>query len=254
MSAIRIDPEFRDLLPPLSAEQFNVLENKIQLEGFRDSLIVWRGKGILVDGHNRLKICEKHGIKYTVTYIHFHDRAEVIAWIKSHQAARRNMTDKEIAYFLGKKLLTKIAEGGKGNKAEEVAKEHGVSRATAERSAEFATAVDKKAQTPEEKDTILKNDLPMNKIKEEAFKKKIKGGKGHKRIKSGKESFDWLSYERALGEVTRGCDRIADAYPAEKGGPEYHQAIRLMREYHVFWKNWRKKILKENKDGESQTG
>jgi ParB-like chromosome segregation protein Spo0J len=56
--AIVIDPEFESLIPPLSADEFKQLEANIQRDGCTDPLTVWNG--ILVDGHTRYKICQKH--------------------------------------------------------------------------------------------------------------------------------------------------------------------------------------------------
>ena len=67
---IKIDPDFRDLLNPLSEEEHNALEASILKDGVEDPLKVWNG--ILVDGHNRLEICKKHGIEnFPVKEKHF---------------------------------------------------------------------------------------------------------------------------------------------------------------------------------------
>jgi hypothetical protein len=62
----RIDPEFRDLIPPLSAEEQKQLETSILEDGVRDALVVWQQDGkqpILVEGHHRWGIIQKHKIK-----------------------------------------------------------------------------------------------------------------------------------------------------------------------------------------------
>src|SRR5262249_24577184 len=52
-----IDPELRDLLPPLSSAEFEGLERKLLREGCTVPLVVWRHRGqlTLVDGHNRYR-------------------------------------------------------------------------------------------------------------------------------------------------------------------------------------------------------
>jgi hypothetical protein len=50
---LTIDPRFKSLIPPLSAEELAQLESNIVADGCRDPLVVWNGYGILVDGHNR---------------------------------------------------------------------------------------------------------------------------------------------------------------------------------------------------------
>jgi ParB-like chromosome segregation protein Spo0J len=88
----KVDPEFSGLLPPLTQEEFKVLENSICREGLHEPLLVWKERGILVDGHNRRKICKKHKIKYRIREKSFKDRNEVKLWIWENQEGRRNMT------------------------------------------------------------------------------------------------------------------------------------------------------------------
>jgi hypothetical protein len=59
--------EIKDYILPLSEEEFFNLEKSILLEGCRDPLIAWQRKNdqlVLVDGHNRYKICKKNNITY----------------------------------------------------------------------------------------------------------------------------------------------------------------------------------------------
>ena len=62
MSRIVIDDEFKNLIPALLPDEYKLLEANIVRDGCREPLSVW--KGILVDGHNRHRICTKHGIKF----------------------------------------------------------------------------------------------------------------------------------------------------------------------------------------------
>jgi len=74
-----IDKEFQQLIPPLTTEEFGQLEESIIEEGCRDSLIVW--EGILVDGHNRLEICQKHNKEYRIEEKEFSNREAAKTWI-----------------------------------------------------------------------------------------------------------------------------------------------------------------------------
>ena len=88
---IKIDPDFRDLLNPLSEEEYNALEASILKDGVEDPLKVWNG--FLVDGHNRLKICKKHGIEnFPVKEKHFDSKSDAMNWIIENQKGRRNLT------------------------------------------------------------------------------------------------------------------------------------------------------------------
>ena len=89
---LRIDPEFESKIPPLSAEEFRQLEENILSDGIViNPIIVWNG--VIVDGHNRFHILEKHPhIQYSIHEKQFDDRFSVIAWICKNQLGRRNLT------------------------------------------------------------------------------------------------------------------------------------------------------------------
>ena len=87
---MKIDNEFRALIPPLSADEYAQLEANIIADGCRDPLVVW--DGTLIDGHNRHKICTEHGIPYATKEHAFADRDAAIIWIIENQFGRRNLT------------------------------------------------------------------------------------------------------------------------------------------------------------------
>ena len=64
-----IDVEFQSLIPPLTQEEYAGLEASILKEGCRDALVLW--KETLVDGHNRLAVCQKHGLPYETRTLKF---------------------------------------------------------------------------------------------------------------------------------------------------------------------------------------
>lgn len=119
---LRIDPEFKSLIPPLSADEYKQLEENIVAEGIRDPLVVWEvpnGDQIILDGHNRFEIAAKHGgIHFEVKKIHFadHDRERAIAWICNNQLGRRNLplVDRVLLTDRKKDALSKIAKGNIG--------------------------------------------------------------------------------------------------------------------------------------------
>jgi hypothetical protein len=127
MMAIKIDAEFSRYLPPLPAEDFIELTAEIKKEGCREPLVVWKGENILLDGHHRLKICEKHDITYQVNEIEIESRQHALIWIIRNQRIKRNLNDGWRAEFAlaEKELLLEIGraemsergkEGGRGNK------------------------------------------------------------------------------------------------------------------------------------------
>ena len=60
MSDIKIESEFKHLLPPLTEEQKAELEKDIIKNGCLTPLVVWNN--ILIDGHHRYDICTKNNI------------------------------------------------------------------------------------------------------------------------------------------------------------------------------------------------
>jgi len=94
ISEIRIDEEFKKLIPPLSPEEFQQLEENCLAEGIRDPLVIWMtpsGNRILVDGHNRYRIAQKHGLKFSEINKTFAGREEAKTWILRNQIGRRNL-------------------------------------------------------------------------------------------------------------------------------------------------------------------
>lgn len=92
--SITIDKEFESLIPPLSPEEFQQLEENCLRDGIRDALIVWEqdGNDILIDGHNRFRIVGKHPtIQFNIKRMQFADRDSAMLWIIRNQKGRRNL-------------------------------------------------------------------------------------------------------------------------------------------------------------------
>lgn len=86
-----IDPEFRALIPPLTAEERQQLETNIIRDGCRDALVVWNG--VLLDGHHRYEVCTAKNITFRTIEQPCPDRDEAKVWILRHQLGRRNLND-----------------------------------------------------------------------------------------------------------------------------------------------------------------
>ena len=116
--SITIDKEFESLIPPLSAEEFQQLEENCVKEGIRDALITWNG--ILVDGHNRFKIAAKHGLHWNEKRMEFADRDAVIAWICNNQLGRRNLhvLDREALMAKKREALERQAKQRQGTRTD----------------------------------------------------------------------------------------------------------------------------------------
>lgn len=87
---LRIDPEFKQLMPPLSPEERESLEASLKAEGCRHAIDTWNG--VIIDGHNRYELCTKHGIAFQTKAHEFSDRSEATLWIMNNQLARRNLS------------------------------------------------------------------------------------------------------------------------------------------------------------------
>lgn len=177
---IKIDKEFKDLIEPLTTEERRGLEASIQRDGLRDSLIVWKEKDILLDGHNRLEICNQIGIEPTVSFVSLPDRESALSWILSNQLSRRNVTPGQKSYLRGKRYnLEKMLHGGdrksrktksKGQNeplkstAAVLSETYGVSESTIKRDGKFADAVDRVALISEEP-VIAKRELLSGKTR-----------------------------------------------------------------------------------------
>jgi len=91
MYQLKIEPEFKSLIPPLTEEELQQLEQNILAEGkCRDAIKVWRD--YIVDGHNRYEICQRHGISFNVKKIRFASKTDAKVWIADNQLGRRNLT------------------------------------------------------------------------------------------------------------------------------------------------------------------
>jgi hypothetical protein len=152
---VTIDPEFFSYLQQLSPTEEALLEQSLRSEGgARDPLVVWKGPGILLDGHHRYALCLKHGLPYSITEIELPDRAAALAWIDRNQGGRRNDTPEGLSYRRGRHYCEERRRHGgsrTGGQAgghddhlkteERLAALYKVSARTIRRDAEFAQAV-----------------------------------------------------------------------------------------------------------------
>lgn len=93
MQKLKIDPELRDLLPPLTDEEYKQLEKNIVENGFDKNFPIMEWHGFIVDGHNRYDICKKHNITdYVVGTLGYETKEEVMEWMLDIQLGRRNLS------------------------------------------------------------------------------------------------------------------------------------------------------------------
>ena len=183
MINLKIDPEFQNQIPPLTDDEYKQLEENILKEGKLISpLIVWNN--ILVDGHNRYAILQKHPeIYFSTMPLPFESREEVLAWICKNQLGRRNLTPEQKYYLMGKQYeAEKAAHGGdrkssdaksssqsanlvdNAKTCDRIAEENGVSKDTVIRASRFTKGVEiAESLIPGMREKILNKQIKVSK-------------------------------------------------------------------------------------------
>ena len=174
----RIEPEFQNKIPPIGEEEFKQLRENILAAGeVYEPLVVW--DGVLVDGHNRWKVIQEHPeVKWRTRQMDFADKWAAFEWMYKNQLGRRNLTDEQRTYTIGKMYeARKNTQGGnRGNQykkmasaqnghmadrntnrvSEQIARDLGVGKETVKRAEKFAKGVDTLREVnPEAADKVL---------------------------------------------------------------------------------------------------
>jgi hypothetical protein len=89
---ITINQDLRAYIDPLTEDEYAALERSLLAEGCRDALVLWGD--LLVDGHNRYGICQKHGIAFnTLQNQTFQSMDDVHLWMIDNHLGRRSVSD-----------------------------------------------------------------------------------------------------------------------------------------------------------------
>lgn len=93
---LRIDPELRGIIRPLTKEERTSLEQSLLREGIRDPIVLWGST--IVDGHNRYEIASGNNedgivLEFDTAQIEFESHADAKLWVARNQLSRRNLTD-----------------------------------------------------------------------------------------------------------------------------------------------------------------
>lgn len=95
---LKIDEEFRSLIPPLANEEREQLKQNIINDGaIREPIAVWHD--FIIDGHNRYEIAQETGISFNTFSMDskLEDRNDVMIWMIENQKGRRNLPQPERA-------------------------------------------------------------------------------------------------------------------------------------------------------------
>lgn len=175
---ITILKELREHIIPLGDQELFLLEKSIVSEGCREPLIVWEkseNQLVLIDGHNRFKICQKNDISFKVKKVKFNNIEEAKLWMIDNQIGRRNLTPDQMSFYRGIKYISlKKKKGGYENvklkgqsgasTSENVANLFKVSESTVKRDAKFAEGLNIVGRTnPKLKTKILTGEAKVNK-------------------------------------------------------------------------------------------
>ena len=87
---MKVIDKFSRLIPPLSSDEFKQLEQNILADGIREPLVLWGD--VLIDGHNRYKIAQKHGLSFKTVQKDFPDETSAERWVILNQFGRRNLS------------------------------------------------------------------------------------------------------------------------------------------------------------------
>ena len=147
--------ELKEFVVPLGREEFEQLKQNLISEGCRDPLITWERTDrdfVLVDGHNRYKICQELSIPFKTKSLKFDNIDQVKFWMINNQLGRRNLNPDQMSYYRGLKYESLKKKRGGYEFVESVgqkelptytklAEEFNVSESTIKRDAKFARGI-----------------------------------------------------------------------------------------------------------------
>ncbi|MDO8905589.1 plasmid replication/partition related protein [Hydrogenophaga sp.] len=89
---ITVNEDLKAYIEPLTPDEHEALERSLLAEGCRDALVLWGD--VLVDGHNRHGICQKHGLPFkTVQNPKLQTLEDVHLWMIDQHLGRRSVSD-----------------------------------------------------------------------------------------------------------------------------------------------------------------
>ncbi len=224
MQNLSINPELKSLIPPLTAEEFKQLETNVCQEGIREPIITWQGT--IVDGHNRYELAQMYDLPFKVKEMAFASMEDCMDWMINNQLGRRNVTETQKAYLIGKKYENEKQRdrfkgnqhtGGGGNffphqkTAERLGEEFGISDRQVKNNEDFAKGVDLLANVePELKGQILQGKSDLNKQDVQEFGKISKQAQ-----KEVKQSAIFVSDEELKRQINERASEMAKVKLAE---------------------------------------
>lgn len=186
-----IDEEFEKLLPVLTLEESEKLENSILQYGMLDPIKIWQdpdtGEWIIIDGHNRYNILKKHNIDwhYWQDYkimAELETREDVKQWMLEQQLGRRNLSDAE-KYEIVQKFKSVFQKKAKENQS--LGGKGLANLPKVDTRKEMAKAIGVLEGTYRKLDTVMQSG--NEELKQQLREKKVSTDKAYQEIKNPKK-------------------------------------------------------------------
>lgn len=262
MAELKIKRDFAAFLPRATDEEDVLLEKLLTEHGCEQPLVVWQEAGVLLDGHRRRRICDKLDIEYKIKAKSFDSEDKALVWMAENQLGRRNLTDQQRAYFLGKRYLDAVGDQGgaqkdRPNVAETLADEVGVTPQTVLKASQFTQVVDRLAEmNPKARTAILSGDaeasskdvLSLSNLPESILAvaaQKIADGKLMSEIKENlpqtqpthrrAKSLDDKDIARSIGALVRAITARAKIHGETR---EYRACEKALELLDASWRAW----------------
>jgi hypothetical protein len=160
---ITVIPELESLIPPLNPDEAKQLEVNLIRNGCREALLVWTTTQnivnplsqsitpvyVLVDGHNRFRICQKNKIDFQIHLVSYKNMQEVREFMIDNQIGRRNLTPEQASYLRGMKYLNLKQNKGQYDRIEHSAQNEHYAETDSENHNAQNEHYDKKKKTAE---------------------------------------------------------------------------------------------------------
>lgn len=112
--------ELKNLIPPLLDSEYLSLKENLQKHGCKDPLKLWQTTNktlsrvgvseepvyVLIDGHNRFKLCTELQIPFNIQIDNFDSLKDVRDFMIDFQLSRRNITTQQASYLRGLRYNT----------------------------------------------------------------------------------------------------------------------------------------------------
>lgn len=237
-----VDDEFKTIFRGLTDEEHAMLlesclndpEHKVM-----PPVYVWRGHGIIVDGHNQYHARQRVGLKIRYQELDFASREEAMTYAIRVQLARRNLSASQRAIAVAK--LDSILEKSSGNKL--LASQANTSIRTIQTAKSLLKTPEPKLVDAVEKGVITLTDaVAISRMKPKERKVAIMAVEATARSRESLASL-WKRWDGVFGRLQRTTDMMAREY-----GKEYAEKILgVLDKAYRLRKEWEKKSSEDGR-------